>query len=150
MFAAIIFITTIFFMFTNKSGITISEIEASETYLDNYVYEAKTVINNARKYNLNVSYQLSELTEEFLSYSKDKGLNLGIIYLFSEDYKIHIVNYLNEPVSLLDLGTELNPEKEFITDYQSIILIRYKNETYDITFSHPEEIEFKTLLIQNV
>lgn len=148
MFAGVILISYVFFIVANKSSISTSEVKNLEIYLDNYVYEAKIVINNAIYENKNISNELNIFTESFITYAESKNIGLGILSLYSNDNQIFIANYLNDFVMINGLTPVLNKAEERVVDYNNIVTIEYRNETYYYHFSNPNEIELKTLFIK--
>ena len=148
MFAGVILISYVFFIVANKSSIDTSEVENLEIYLDNYVYEAKIVINNAIYDNKNISYELNNFTNSYITYAKSKNIGLGILSLYSNDNQIYIANYLNDFVMVNGLTPVLNLAEERVISYNNTVTIEYQNETYYYSFSNPEEIELKTLFIK--
>ena len=148
MFAAVILISYVFFIVANKSSIDTSEIENLENYLDNYVYEAKIVINNAIYSNKNISYELNNLTKSYITFAESKNIDIGIVSLYSNDDQIFIANFLKDSIMVNALTPVLNPTEKRVVSYNSTITIEYQNETYYYYFSNPEEIELKTLFIK--
>ena len=148
MFAAVILISYVFFIIANKSTIDTSEVENLENYLDNYVYEAKIVINNAVRDNKNISSELNNYTESYITYAESKNIGLGIVSLYSNDNEIFIANYLKDSITVNALPPVLESTEERVFSYNNTITIEYQNETYYYYFSSPEKIELKTLFIK--
>jgi len=148
MFAAILFISAVFVIVTNKSSISLRNFEKSDEYLDNYVYEAKMVMNNARYHDSDVQEALKNLTEAYMEYAESKNVDVGVLYIFTEDGRMYFGNYLKEPVLIKPSSVTLQPEDELEIDFEESIDIEYGNETYNYEFSGPNQIEFKTLLVK--
>src|SRR3989344_5612716 len=104
LFAAIVLIVSSFVIYSSSSTLSAREVDEFKTYLDNYLYEARVVMNNAIYNNLNVSTTLSNFTEHFISYARNKDLDIGIAFIYSENSKLHIVNYLNQPLLISSIG----------------------------------------------
>ena len=149
MFAAIILVTLVFVIVSNSSIISTSKIQETKNYLNNYKHEAKIVINNALYANKNISYELRNFTESFISYGEYKNLDFDIMYIYSNNNNLYIVNYLNQSVLVTSLGITVNKEQEISTGFNNTIIIRYQNESYNFNFTSPNEIELKTLFVQN-
>ena len=66
MFGAIVLVSLVFVIVSNNSVISMSSVQDTKNYLNNYKYEAKVVINNALYANKNVSYELRNYTESFI------------------------------------------------------------------------------------
>ena len=148
MFGAVILISYVFFIVANKSSISTSEVENLEIYLDNYVYEAKIVINNAIYSNENISQELNNYTESYITYAESKNIDVGIVSLYSNDNQIFVANYLKDSITVNTLTPVLNKAEERVVNYNNTITIEYQNETYYYYFSDPEKIELKTLFIK--
>lgn len=148
MFGAVILISYVFFIVANKSSISTSEVENLEIYLDNYVYEAKIVINNAIYSNENISQELNNYTESYITYAESKNIDVGIVSLYSNDNQIFVANYLKDSITVNTLTPVLNKAEERVVSYNNTITIEYQNETYYYYFSDPEKIELKTLFIK--
>ena len=148
MFGAVILISYVFFIVANKSSISTSEVENLEIYLDNYVYEAKIVINNAIYSNENISQELNNYTESYITYAESKNIGVGIVSLYSNDNQIFVANYLKDSITVNTLTPVLNKAEERVVNYNNTITIEYQNETYYYYFSDPEKIELKTLFIK--
>jgi hypothetical protein len=146
-FTAIIFISIAAMIYSNKSRFDTDKLADLKEYMGNYDYEAGIVMNNAARNNNNISLALSNYTQSFISYASSRDLDLGILYLYSYDGNIHIVNYLNEPVSITTIGITLNHSLETETSFTGKISIIYRNETYNYYFFDPFENEIKTLFI---
>ena len=148
MFAAVILISYVFFIVANKSSISTSDVENLEIYLDNYVYEAKIVINNAIYSNKNISQELNNYTESYITFAESKNIGVGIVSLYSNDNQIFVANYLKDSITVNTLTPVLNKAEERVVNYNNTITIEYQNETYHYSFSNPEKIELKTLFIK--
>ena len=147
MFAAIILISFVFVIVSNNSNISKTNTKKYQTYLDNYKEEAIIVINNAVYENKNISYELRNYTEYFISYATGKDLDIGLTYLYSNNNYIYIVNYLNYPVLINPFGINLEKNNEVKVNFNETIVVKYHNESYYFYFSRPDEIEFKTLFV---
>jgi len=146
-FAAIILISFVFGIASSKPKISKTNIENYENYLNNYKEEAYVVINNAVYENKNISYELRNYTEYFISYGDSKDLNIGLIYMFSNLGYIYIVNYLNQPVLINPSGITLQTNHETRVNFNESITLKYQNESYNFYFSRSDEIEFRTLIV---
>ena len=146
-FAAIILISFVFAIASSKPKISKTNSENYQNYLDNYKEEAYVVINNAVYENKNISYELRNYTEYFISYTDTKALNMGLIYMYSNSGYIYIVNYLNQPVLINPSDISLEKNHETRIDFNESITLRYQNESYNFYFSRSDEIEFRTLIV---
>ena len=147
MFASVILISYVFFIVANKSSIDTTEVENLEIYLDNYVYEAKIVINNAIYENKNISQELNNFTESYITYAESKNMDLGIVSLYSDNNQIFTANYLDDDITINGLSL-VEPNEESVVNYNNTITIEYLDETYYFYFSNPEKTELKTLFIK--
>ena len=116
MFGAVILISYVFFIVANKSSISTSEVENLEIYLNNYVYEAKIVINNAIYSNENISQELNNYTESYITYAESKNIGVGIVSLYSNDNQIFVANYLKDSIMVNALTPVLNKAEERVVD----------------------------------
>ena len=148
-FAALIFISFIFFIASNQSRISLSKEDPSQAYLDNYIYEGKIVINYAIRQSINISSALSNFTESFITYTRSKDLDVGILSMYSYQQKIFIVNYLKDPILITSGGIRLNPGEETALDFAAEVDLNYQNESYRYYFSSPTEPEFKVLFVKS-
>jgi len=146
-FAAIILISFVFAIASSNPKISKTNIENYQNYLDNYKQEAYIVINNAVYENKNISYELRNYTEYFISYADSKALDISLIYMYSNSGYIHIVNYLNQPVLINPSGITLQTNHETRVDFNESITLKYQNESYSFYFSRSDEIEFRTLIV---
>lgn len=147
-FGGIILISAVFLIISSSSSISLSKQEDSEAILDNYIYEAKIVIDNSIMKNLNTSEALANYTEKFIEYGESRNLKLGIAYMFSEDGNIHIRNYLDGPVNIVSEGVDIFPGEESVFRFSNDLQLKYRNDTYNYIFSHPDKTEFKTFLVK--
>ena len=85
MFGAIVLVSLVFVIVSNNSVISMSSVQDTKNYLNNYKYEAKVVINNALYANKNVSYELRNYTESFITYGENKNLDFDIMYIYSNN-----------------------------------------------------------------
>ena len=148
MFLAIIFLSAVFLIVSNGTSINTRDVEDFQKYLNNYVYEAGIVINNAVYHNSNISLDLREYTENFISYMKNKDTDIGVVFIYTYDNKMFIDNYLNDPVLISSLGLTINPGEEIYYTYQEKVSLKYRNETFTYQFSDSEGTEFKTLFVK--
>ena len=146
-FAALILIGFVFAIVSNKSNISKRNTRKYENYLENYEEEANIVINNAVYENKNISYELRNYTEYFISYTDSKSLDIGLAYLYSDDGYIYIVNYLNQPFLITPSDITLQKNHETRVNFNETIILKYQNESYNFYFSRSDEIEFKTLFV---
>jgi len=146
-FAAIVLIAGFLAVVTNKSTISFEKVDNIAALKQNYVHESNIIINNAVYQNKNISTQLRQFTEEFIEYAKNKNINLGIIFLYSQHDKVYIVNYLKEPVLIKSVG-KLHPKKELYVEFAYKIQLDYMNETFTFYFKNQDVIEFNTLLLK--
>lgn len=149
MFASLLLISFVFAIVSNKSQIVLKTQNHMQNNLDNYLYESKIIINNAIYNNKNLSYELRNYTESFITYMDSKNIDLNLLYLYTYNDKIYIVNYLNSVVLVTTTGTSLVHNQEKSIDFQKEIEINYLNKTYDFEFKSEENIEFKTLFVKN-
>jgi len=148
-FAAVIFISAVFLIVMNSSSVTVTRLEGITDLRDNYIYEAKIVIDNSVYNNQDISDSLANYTEEYLNYADSRELNLGIVYLYQYNGRIYIVNYINEPINIPTIDVTLQLEEEVATDYIEEIAVSYQNETYYYNFNRGPQIQFKTLFVKN-
>ncbi len=149
MFGAIVLVSLVFVIVSNNSVISMSSVQDTKNYLNNYKYEAKVVINNALYANKNVSYELRNYTESFITYGENKNLDFDIMYIYSNNNNLYIVNYLNQSVLVTSLGLTVNKEQEVSTGFVNDLTVKYNNESYNFNFTSPDEVELKTLFVQN-
>ena len=145
MFGAIVLVSLVFVIVSNNSVISMSSVQDTK----NYKYEAKVVINNALYANKNVSYELRNYTESFITYGENKNLDFDIMYIYSNNNNLYIVNYLNQSVLVTSLGLTVNKEQEVSTGFVNDLTVKYNNESYNFNFTSPDEVELKTLFVQN-
>ena len=105
-FAGLIFVFLAFSVVNAGSRFLKKNIE-SQQYLDNYKSQANIIIDNAVYENKNISYELRNYTEEFINYGIQKNLDFKILYLYSHNHYIYIVNYVGETVTLSDYDLNL-------------------------------------------
>ncbi len=151
MFAAVLLILAVFLIVMNKPYVNISRLEDLQAFLDNYVYEAHIVLNNAVFYNKNASEALMNATEEFIEYAEAKNLELGIATIFSMNGKVGIVNYINEPLLIkTSKGEEISLSKgqQGEVDFADAVEVDYLNESYYYYFTGQDAAELKTLFVK--
>jgi hypothetical protein len=150
MFAALIFISTLFFGIASISQIRIREKEDFQNYRDNYLYEARIVINNAVREHHNISAQLRDYTEAFIRYGDERNLELGIVYIYSRNQTMYIVNYLKETIliSTESYNGALEPGQESVLAFEHELWIDYEDEKYYYSFLGPYETEIKALFVK--
>ena len=149
MFATLVLLGLVFAIVSNRSSIKTGKVSNTQNYLNNYKYEATIVIDNAIYHEKNISAELKNFTEYFIDYAEEKGVGLGVMYLYSYNDQIFIGNYLEENASISDLGITLQPEHEYQTDFDDSVPITVGQDSYTFTFSSQREVELKTLVIQN-
>lgn len=145
-FAAVVLIGLVFLVISSQPSITSKNNQNLQNLFENYNYEANVIINNALYENKNISSELRNYTSRFISYAKNKDINLGILYLYSYQNNTYIVNYLKEPVLIISLDLTIQNEQEIVTSYNTIQVV-YSNETYTYRFT-PNQIKFKSLFVK--
>jgi len=148
--AAVILIGAVAIIVSNKSTLSLKKIENYRHVLDNYIYEGKIVINNAVRDEKNISEEMRDYTEAFIEYLNKRDMNSGIIFLFSRENKIHVVNYLNQKIQVKEEAAQLDFEEEFVMDFNDEVTLKIQNESYRYEFSYPYTTELKALLINGV
>ena len=143
LFAGIILTSLVFLIVSNSKILDSQNFKKSEDLLDNYKYEAGIVMNNAIYANKNITTQLSNFTSRFIDFGKSKNLDIQILYLYSYEYNVYIVNYLNQPV--LISGSTVGAEESIMLS-SSEISVNYNNESYYFIFDLVKP-EFKVLFI---
>jgi len=73
--------------------------EDFSTLTNNYMTESKYVINSALFYKLNISERLDKYTREFITESKKKNPNIGLIYIYSNGSKAEVRNFLSSSIT---------------------------------------------------
>ena len=149
LFGALLLISLVYAATSNKSEISTSKIDNSQEFFNNYIYEAKIIINNAIYSNKNISYELRNFTEYFISYGDYKDTSFGILYSYSFNNNLYIVNYLNQSILISTLGITIIPGQEIVTEFKNNIVLNYFDEKYYFNFSSPYDIELKTLWVQD-
>ena len=139
--------STVFLITANRSSIDVSQMEDLRNYHKNYIHEANIVINNAIMYDKNITKELMDYTNSYIDYAKTKEMDLGIVFLYSKDDKIHIVNFLNEPVLVSTVGLEVNSGQSLTIDLVDTVTLNYQGNNYNYFFS--SDILFKTLFVEN-
>ena len=147
MFAAIILISFVFAIVSNKSKFNSTKTKNIKTYLANYKHEAKIIIDNAVYENKNISYELRNFTEKYIVYGESKNIDIDILYLYTHENYLYIVNYMPQSIKLVSTDINVETFHEFRTNYTEEINVKYRNETFTFEFNDPIEIEFKTLFI---
>ncbi len=147
MFGAILFITSVFVIYTSRSGLVLKEIGAFENYRDNYLYEGLNVLNNAIYEKSNLSDAMRNYTFSFLEFAQSNNGNIGLVFLFSRENRIYVNNFINEPIIVQEINT-INYLEEKVIDYEDTISLNYHNETYSYIFTMPEKTELKVLLVE--
>lgn len=109
----------------------------------NYLNEAKNVINNGIYNEEDLFLHFDNFTNKFISFSKTKAINFQLLYLLKSDNQIRVVNYLDQSV-LLNSNRTLY-QREYVTlNPQDLITINYNDIIYNYTFSD-DDVEFKAL-----
>ncbi|MBT3721318.1 hypothetical protein HN789_00920 [archaeon] len=145
-FAAIILVGMVFFVVSNQPSLTAKDTSQVKKYFDNYKYEAKIVLDNAIYQKKNISYELKNYTERFIAYGDSKNLDLRILFIYSYENELHIVNYLKEPVLINTIGSNIENGQEVVLAVNTS-QITYSNKTYTYQFN-PDLIEFKALFVK--
>jgi hypothetical protein len=143
---AVIFCSVMFILLSNKNPTQETNSEFKRLY-NNYIYEVPQVINNALYDNKNVSAQFKNFTSNFISYAKEKNINLGIFYILKLDEQIEAVNLLNQEVNITYVDSLLLPDKRIILRRTSNISVIVKNTTYVYNITD-DKIQFKVLLMK--
>jgi hypothetical protein len=146
MFGAIIFMAGVFAIFYSKSGITVKRLDDIKDVWENYLYEGTNVLNSAVYYKANVSEAMRNYTESFIEYKASEIPGLGIVYMFSRENEIHVINYIPENIELEGEGS-LAYTQEKVMVFQETVGIKYSNETYSYYFDSPDKIELKVMLV---
>ena len=136
----------VFFIATNNTVIVFEEIEDFQTYLDNYIYEGRIVMNHAILNQKNISGELINYTDQYIEYAATKNIEVGIVFMYSYDSRLHIVNYLKDPILISPGEISVDIEEEYIRNATDID-INYRNTTYSFAFT-PQENHFKALFIK--
>ena len=145
-FAAIILIGLVFLIISSQPSINSKNNQNLQNLFKNYNYEARILINNAIYENKNISYELKNYTNRFISYAKNKDANLKILFMYSYQNNTHIVNYLKEPVLINPDSLTIQNEQEIVTSYNTTQIV-FSNETYTYRFT-PNQIKFKSLFVK--
>ena len=106
------------------------------------------MINSGIYSNKNISQELNNYTESYITFAESKNIGVGIVSLYSNDNQIFVANYLKDSITVNTLTPVLNKAEERVVNYNNTITIEYQNETYYYYFSDPEKIELKTLFIK--
>jgi hypothetical protein len=145
LFAAIILIGGYLAIVANKPTITLDNAPEFQIMRDNYLHEAKIIMNRAIYRNTNITQELVPFTEEFIKYAANKDIDIGVLILYSYDRRIFIVNYLNEPV-IISGNIPVNPHEEYSMGLSPEVSVAFHDEVYKYNFDDTTEI--RTLFVK--
>ncbi len=146
-FAGIILIFSVFLIVSSRPSIVITDFQEYQSYLDNYLYEGRNVMNNAILNNYNITTVLVNYTKYFIEYTNKKDLSMSLGAFYSKDNKIYIVNYLKD--SLLINTTIITANGTAEMQYTDTLEVDYRNQTYYFYFKEPYGTELKALLVKD-
>ena len=143
MFAALILIVMFITVFTGNSTIASHSTAGTKLVKENYVNEARTVIDRAIFENKNIASELLIFHNSFLEYSEDLGIEIETAIIYSHNHESHVVNYLKDPVLVNAL--ELAP-LEAVSLSTSRVEIEYKGSSY--TYELDDAPQLKVFFIK--
>ncbi len=77
---------------------------------DNYAGESSRVVNYALYSAKDISQTLASFTKDFLEYARSKEPNIGLVYVYGDDQKTLVENYLKtEDTILIETADETRP-----------------------------------------
>lgn len=110
------------FAITSKANLIQEAVlfEDFEDLSENYISESEYVINNALQNESNVSEKLSEFTDSYLKYSKQRNPNIKLLYVYSDGANVKLVNHFDSVVKtekdVSIIGSEQDLSQEILID----------------------------------
>ncbi len=145
-FAAIILIGMVFVIVSTQPSVSIQGSRQAKNSFENYKYEANIIINNAIYENKNITDELKNYTESFIEYGKEHNHDFRILFIYSMDNNLHIVNYLKDSVLINPTASNLENSQDLVITANSTE-ITYSNSSYTYRFD-PDIIQFRALFVE--
>jgi hypothetical protein len=146
-FASVLFVSMVFFMLANTISLESKEDNFRDAY-ENYVFEAKQVINNAVHNGQNVSDQFNNFTLDYIRYARIRNIDVGILYVLAQDGQVRIVNYLNSPVYYDDMShgiSFINHDSSRVFNMTGDFSIELGDSKYSYSLDGAQGVQFKAL-----
>jgi len=118
---------------------------------DNYVFESNKAVNNALFEGADVREEYDRFMRQFINYASQKKLTLEIFAIVADQDTYHLVNQMDEPVTIVDFDYTLGRDQDtFFTRNVSELTIRvpdtvFHENIYKLTFPD-KETEVKAVL----
>ncbi len=147
LFVAVVLCIISYGLFSSSSSL--KKVDSNEGIISsNYLFEAKTVVNNALYKKTDPSVELNEFTSTFINYAKTKNINLQIAYLLKVNNSTKVVNYLKDELNVTTYNRTLKKYETLTISQVNIITLKYEGMDYTYTFTN-DTVELKALIITN-